>query len=467
MEDLVMKKRVVSVFCLSLCLIFIISACGGGDSGTTDAGADTGAGTSDQSVSEPANTDTPADPTAETVEISVVHQSGYADYFDDLVIAQMAVEFPHIIVNATYNNEAYALIAQQMAAGAGPDIIQSGGTNMLMAYAKTGHVRVINDFADQYGWWDAFSDWTWRPVMLGDELYGLPGKLDTELVFYNKELFAEHGLSIPKNWDELISLCESIQALDILPIAFGSNDYKSANGWWGTLIVSSTVNPTKLESVLRGDVPWTSPEPTQAFEKFKYIFDQEFINNNYTAITIDSATQLFGTGLAAMKMEGTWILPNLTGDLAPQFDWGAFPMPPWSDDVEANIPTGLGVSFGINSKCEHPDAAAIYLDVYARRENQLEGINRSMGIPPIPNVDLSQVSGIAPQVVEIMDIINEFTAKDATSFLSWNYWGRLTEFYMEENVDALLLGQISLEDFMIGMQNAAEEDKAAGNLFDW
>ena len=452
-----MSKKIVSMLCLSLCLMLVFSACG-----------------SDAVVSNTPSSTTSAvskneEPSEGPVEISVIMPVGYKEYFDEVLITKFEETYPGITIKAIYNNEATALLQQQLAAGGGPDIISSQGTTALIDYARTGHIIPIDSYADEYGWRDSFSAWAYPPVSLNGSLYGLPGKLDSEFVYYNKELFAENGFEIPKSYEELEALCEQIQALGIMPFAFGNSDYKYATEWWWSLAFTCGMNPSTLESVLKGDIPWNSPEPTNAMAKMLNLYERGFINDKQsTAMTMDAATQLFSTGKAAMKMEGTWLISNITTIYAPDFDWGVFSMPAWADGVEQTMPFALGVALGINSKCKNPDAAAKFLDIYAQRESQLLGLSyNGMGIPPIDNADLSAIDGIAPQVVEMQNIMNEYTAKGATSYLAWTYWGQQTRVYTCENIDALWLGQIDLETFMDEMQKKAEEDKANGKLFNW
>ena len=449
-----MRKKASALICLLLAGSLIMSACG--STGTAQGTAQSGTAQSGTAAQG-------------KTEISVIVATGYKDYFENVLLKACAKKYPELTVKMTYNSDPTPIIQQQLAAGGGPDVITTQGTTALTDYARTNHVISLEDYAKKYNWKKAFSEWAYVPVSYNNQLYGLPGKLDSEFVYYNKDMFAKNNWKIPKTYEELTALCDSIQKKNTIPFAFGNSDYKYGNEWWWSLAFDSTLSPAKLRDVLSGKVAWNSADPTEAMSKMLNLYQKGYINNKQsTAITADSATELFSTGKAAMKMEGTWLISNMTTKYKPNFNWGVFVMPSWKEGVEQTLPFALGIALGINSNSKNKDAAAKFLDVYADRDNQIAGLKyNGMGIPPIDNVDLSKMDGIAPQVVEMQKLMNEYTAKKATNYLSWTYWGPQTRVYTCENIDALWLGQLDLKTFMNEMQKKAEQDKAEKKLFNF
>ena len=51
-------------------------------------------------------------------------------------------------------------------------------------------------------------------------IYSLPIHSYSEVLYYNKTFFAEHGLSVPTTWDELVETCRAIRDITGAP-AFG------------------------------------------------------------------------------------------------------------------------------------------------------------------------------------------------------------------------------------------------------
>ena len=67
----------------------------------------------------------------------------------------------------------------------------------------------------------------------GDGLmYTLPLSKSTEVLYYNKTFFDEHGIQVPTTWDELEQVCAQIKAIDPNSIPLG---YDSEANWFITM----------------------------------------------------------------------------------------------------------------------------------------------------------------------------------------------------------------------------------------
>ena len=67
----------------------------------------------------------------------------------------------------------------------------------------------------------------------GDGLmYTMPLSKSTEVLYYNKTFFDKHGITVPKTWDELESVCAQIKAIDPDSIPLG---YDSEANWFITM----------------------------------------------------------------------------------------------------------------------------------------------------------------------------------------------------------------------------------------
>ncbi len=81
-----------------------------------------------------------------------------------------------------------------------------------------------NDFIDgYYAEGSAFGD---------GHMYTLPFSKSTEVLYYNKTFFEANGLSVPKTWDEMETLCKKIKEIDPTSIPLG---YDSEANWFITM----------------------------------------------------------------------------------------------------------------------------------------------------------------------------------------------------------------------------------------
>ncbi len=70
-------------------------------------------------------------------------------------------------------------------------------------------------------------------AQFGDQLmYTMPFSKSTEVLYYNKTFFEEHGLTVPTTWDELEQVCAKIKEIDPNSIPLG---YDSEANWFITM----------------------------------------------------------------------------------------------------------------------------------------------------------------------------------------------------------------------------------------
>ena len=70
-------------------------------------------------------------------------------------------------------------------------------------------------------------------AQFGDgKMYTLPLSKSTEVLYYNKTFFEEHGLKVPTTWDEMEDVCKEIKKIDPTSIPLG---YDSEANWFITM----------------------------------------------------------------------------------------------------------------------------------------------------------------------------------------------------------------------------------------
>ena len=120
---------------------------------------------------------------------------------------------------AQYNKAKAVVILDDLIAS---DIVitRDDGTTEILGLTQ----EQIDDFIDGF-----YQEGT----AYGDGLmYTLPMSKSTEVLYYNKTFFDEHGLSVPTNWDEMEDVCKKILEIDPKCIPLG---YDSENNWFITM----------------------------------------------------------------------------------------------------------------------------------------------------------------------------------------------------------------------------------------
>ena len=136
------------------------------------------------------------------------------DYIDEMV-AEYMKEHPNVKINV----EVYPwnVFAQKwtagLAAGALPDVSSVNPDN-LFAINQAGAVLPMNPLIDALEE-DYFLGKPLDNFTDGDTVLGIPYYLHSYVMWYRKDVLEEKNLSVPKNWDELLSTVAAVADIEI------------------------------------------------------------------------------------------------------------------------------------------------------------------------------------------------------------------------------------------------------------
>jgi raffinose/stachyose/melibiose transport system substrate-binding protein len=119
--------------------------------------------------------------------------------------------------------------------------------------------------------------------------------------FYNKKIYADLGLSVPKTWAELIANSEKIKAAGITAV-IGS--YK--DDWTSQLILLAdyfnvqAANPKFADDYTANKAKYaTDPAALRGFEKLEEVGKKGYLNKDFLATTYDAALKMLAEGKGA------------------------------------------------------------------------------------------------------------------------------------------------------------------------
>ena len=137
--------------------------------------------------------------------------------------------------------------------------------------------------------------------------------------FYNKKIFAEHGLSPPKDWQAFLKAGDTLKARGVVPIALGSKSRWPAQFWFDYLLLRTA--PIEFrQRLLSGRASFSDPEVIRVFALWGDIIQRGFFNKNPNEMEFDSgAAMMVRRGEAAMTLMGTWLIGYYN---SPEIGWG-------------------------------------------------------------------------------------------------------------------------------------------------
>ena len=353
--------------------------------------------------------------------------------------------------------------------GAGPDITFSHGPAFMLELASAGLLLNLDVYADEYNWGDRFAPWALDLGRVEGSLYSLSEELETVIMYYNKTVFEEQGWSTPTTMDELYALADAIReaGLDIMGPAFG--ECAPCVEWAVSVFLSHHAGPDKVYEALTGQRPWTDEAFVEAITALKDLVQDGWFMGSldlFFSDTFDSAHALFGAGEIAMSFEGTWMLDNYQRDFfgeaagnSNEWDWFSFPTT-FTEDQFFII--GVGSSWGISSATQNPDEAAAVLDHYYSTSFQARMFEQC-GVAPAPLIYEGDVFENAdPREARLYQEFGQASAKGNVGYTSWSFWPARTNVWLWEQIVRVYDDQISVEDYLAGMQAEFEEEFADG-----
>lgn len=373
-----MKKKVLCMVLSMAMIAASLTGCGK-DSGTAATGSAPAGEPSAPSVAEQ-----PAKSEGDVVKLRMMGYNAesvratYLKYLDEQ-LPNIEIEFEFVSQDSFDN-----VLNSQLQAGEGPDIIELGGQTKLLA--KAGYLLDLTDqsFVSNY------ADAGIQPYTVDGKVYATPLQSWYEGIFYNKTIFAENNLAIPKTWDEFILLHKTLQEKGIKPQTMGAQSYepmmKQSIALVNNEFYSKSENNGFDEKFNTGEAA-VAEAWLPAVQEWYKIIEAGYLTEEMLGLSYDQALDEFATGKAAMWECGPWAVETIK-EKNPGLDFGMFPIPGTDPNEAGWLVGGPGSAFAINSKSEHIDEALQVLTVTATEEAQQALVKDNAGSSFVKGVEV-------------------------------------------------------------------------------
>ncbi|MDD2958932.1 MAG: extracellular solute-binding protein [Lachnospiraceae bacterium] len=213
-----------------------------------------------------------------------------------------------------------------------PDWFDENPTPFARTLVDAGKVVNMGELLKELDVYDLF-----YPVAITDssfsdgEMYSIPWEGNAEYFWYNKDLFAQAGVEVPKSFDEFLDVCAKLKEKGITPIAIGNKDQ------WPILRYAAQM-PFRRNG---NDFIYGLKEGTEKMNSEIGLESANFVqtlapyfNEGWATAEYNTAVDLFVGQKAAIYYMGTWVLPSLVDEnkeLLPYI--GYFKLPTVSGDT--------------------------------------------------------------------------------------------------------------------------------------
>ena len=335
-----------------------------------------------------------------------------------------------------------------------PDMFFTLSGDYLYKFQRAGSVLDLTKYYENDSEWnDSFIASAKVPFETGGGIYGVPFRIITKQMVYNKDLFEQQNVEVPTTWEEFMEVCETFKNAGILPQAFGDLEA------WAACHFMTTFNALCVpDEVRKADCDYTTCEFTdpgyvQALYMLKDMQDKGYFTPNTNAIDFDVAREEFLIGNAAMAyLENIEYIDVENAGI----NAGIFSIPaPEGAAGNDKLVTGSPDGFAISSSCKHPELAVEFLKLLTSKEWQEKALNMSC---------TSSIKG-----THNSENSNELMLKDveicenAVGFANWmdaDIHSDIADVYLP-GMQEIIAGTVTPEELMEKVQAAAAEVRAS------
>ena len=441
-----MKRKVVSMLLSAVMMLSLLTGCGSSTGATTSEPAAEPAKAAAEST---ATAETTAEASTESADISgelnIIHyltETAKLAALDGLVEG-CKEEYPNITVNV----EAMAMdnysdvIKLRFSTDEAPDVI-FGQPKSYTDLIDNGLIKDLSgeDFISR------LSESSRNCVTYNDGVYGVALDQMANVVFYNKDIFDEQGLSVPTTYSEFIETCEALKSAGITPCAAGYQDDIAYGANWYTIYYGSKWNQAQnnAQELMDGASLADYPGYSEALDQWREIM-LNYQNSDCKTIDTARAEQMFANGETGMIIIGTWGLGAII-DYNPDGNYGGFTYPSEENADECYVPVSIDDSWMISEGTPNEEAALAFLEYATRAEVNSKWCGTASQLSALEGVECDTL----PQAAQ--DIAKEIATKKTTAWSSVsNFTGQFSTVYSNSLRDFAMDDEMTNEEFIMEM----------------
>jgi raffinose/stachyose/melibiose transport system substrate-binding protein len=253
------------------------------------------------------------------------------------------------------------IIKTRLATGEMSDVFLYNSGSLMQAI-KPGQTLVdLSNLSSQPNVNESF-----KAVVRSDgKVYGVPfGTAQGGGIFYNRKIYQELGLSVPKTWAEFMANNEKVKAAGKVAVA---QTYRDT--WTSQLFVLAdyynlnAAVPNFAEDYTNNKIKYAStPAAMKGFEHLKEIHDAGLMNDDFGAASYDDGLRMVATGEAAHYPMLTFAIGALKQDYSDNLDDVGFFAQPGDDPSKNGLTIWMPAALYIPTGSKHIDEAKKFAD---------------------------------------------------------------------------------------------------------
>ncbi|MFV0465462.1 MAG: ABC transporter substrate-binding protein [Lachnospiraceae bacterium] len=461
-----MKKKVLSVLLTAALTAGLLAGCSGSGAATSETASGSETSESSEAVVEDTSATTEVvakDGEDPQLEKSIKILSIWDKENDNGILITKLVDQYIAEVNPNFSYEYEFVSADDLrtkiatlaASNDLPDIFAYESGTPLLDYIDTDQVVNISDVVEEYDCADSLNSSAvslLQTLTNTDDIYDLPLGLNVEGFWYNKAAFETAGIDkAPETWEEFEAACQKLQDAGIQPIAAGG-----ADKWGVTRLINAylvrTAGPEAMRNAADGTTMYTDEAYVAAAAKIQEWADKGWFGEGVNTVDMNTAGSMLMNDQAGIFYNGSWFASNLndeTANTAGPDGIGFFNVPVYDESISDSLQYSMncGNILAVSS-AKYDEATGWFIKYFV--ENMGNMAMETQGTVKGYNYDATSdsVTGYTQLVLDNIDM--------ATSAFTWfeATMNSETSSVAQDNVQALLTGDLTPEDYMQMIQDA-------------
>ncbi|MRM89942.1 carbohydrate ABC transporter substrate-binding protein [Faecalicatena contorta] len=351
-----MKRKLMKAAGMLVAVSLLTAGCGSSVGKSSDEGKESGGNKKAESVTL-------------TVEASqeIVNNIPYA--FSEENIAAFEEQYPEIKVELVLNPDAQntSIIQTKLASGQPSDLICY---NKVSAENELEVAKNCVDLSDE-PFVENLAD---KEILTAPDgkIYGFAFAVKTGGmgVVYNKDLFEEKGVEIPKTYEEFLAVCENLKAQGVTPFYGPFKDVWTFQMWttstWGYYAAKS--EPDLWDRLNANEIGWDEvPAFRESLEKAYDLYKDGYMQSTVLSDDYNSIPAAMSSGDYAMTVGSNTTVRDLL-NAYPDIQFDMFPYPVYEGEDEYLTISQLDAEFFIPKDAKHIEEARKFLNFMAQPE---------------------------------------------------------------------------------------------------
>jgi raffinose/stachyose/melibiose transport system substrate-binding protein len=286
--------------------------------------------------------------------------------WNDVIIPAFNQQHPEIelVFSPTPPSDYNSALQAKLQGGTAGDLITCRPFDVSLSLYTKGNLEALNDLPGMENFSEfARSAWVTDD---GNDTFCLPMASVIHGFIYNKELFEELGLEVPKTESEFFRVLETIKSESrYVPLVMGTSDqWESATMGFQNIGPNYWKGEAGRRALIDGSEKLTDPQYVRVWQQMAKW--GPYMGRGYEAQKYADSQNLFTLGRGVIYPAGSWDIPTFNDQA--DFEFGAFPPPVPDGQDTCYISDHTDIAMGVNAASPNKDAARTFLSWMASRD---------------------------------------------------------------------------------------------------